>query len=68
MENLTLYSKLAALPEELKAEVSDFVDFLKSKCQKSSEKKRPQFGGGKGMFVMKPGFDEPLDDFKEYMY
>lgn len=63
MENLTLYSKLATLPEELKAEVSDFVDFLTSKRQKSNEKKRPRFGSGKGMLVMKPDFDEPLDDF-----
>ncbi len=68
MENLTLYNKLAALPAELKAEVSDFVDFLTSKSRKSSEKKKPRFGSGKGMFRMKPDFDEPLDDFKEYMY
>ena len=26
------------------------------------------FGGAKGMFVMSPDFDEPLEDFKEYMY
>ena len=26
------------------------------------------FGGAKGMFVMSPDFDEPLEDMKEYMY
>ena len=67
MDNITLYSKLALLPDELKAEVSDFVDFLATKRRKSSKKKKPRFGSGKGMFVMKPDFDEPLDDFKEYM-
>ena len=50
------------------AEVSDFVDFLATKRRKSQEKKKPRFGSGKGMFVMKPDFDEPLDDFKEYMH
>ena len=67
MDNSTLYSKLAALPDDLKSEVSDFVDFLSSKRKKISDKKKPIFGSGKGMFVMKPGFDEPLEDFKEYM-
>ena len=67
MDNSTLYSKLAALPDDLKSEVSDFVDFLSSKRKKISDKKKPIFGSGKGMFVVKPGFDEPLEDFKEYM-
>ncbi len=71
MDNITLYSKLATLPDDLKAEVSDFVDFLATKRKKSQEKKKPQFGSGKDrMFVMKPDFDEPeyYDDFKEYMH
>ena len=68
MDNSTLYSKLAALPDDLKSEVSDFVDFLASKRKKITDKKKPIFGSGKGMFIMKPGFDEPLEDFKEYMY
>ena len=32
------------------------------------EKYPSGFGGAKGMFVMSPDFDEPLEDFKEYMY
>jgi len=32
------------------------------------EKKRnPKFGCAKGTFVLAPDFDEPLEDFKEYM-
>lgn len=34
----------------------------------SLEKYPAGFGGAKGMFVMSPDFDEPLEDFKEYMY
>jgi hypothetical protein len=67
VDNILLYSKLALLPDDLKAEVSDFVDFLATKGKKTQEKEKPQFGSGKGMFIIKPDFDEPLEDFKEYM-
>lgn len=29
---------------------------------------RPRFGSARGMITMTEDFDEPLDDFKEYMY
>jgi hypothetical protein len=67
MDNLPLYNKLAALPDNLKSEVEDFIDFLSAKTNKNQQKHKPKFGSAKGMFVMKPDFDEPLDDFKEYM-
>lgn len=66
MDNIILYKKLASLPENLKKEVADFIDFLKTKNIKSSERNKPIFGSAKGMFVMKPDFDEPLEDFKDY--
>lgn len=31
------------------------------------KKRKRQFGSAKGLISMAPGFDEPLDDFKEYM-
>ena len=68
MDNSTLYIKLATLPDHLKSEVLDFIDFLATKTSKDQGPKKPVFGSGKGMFVIKPGFDEPLEDFKEYMY
>ncbi len=68
MDNTHLYSKLASLPENLKAEVEDFIDFLAKKTKKKPKNVKPKFGSGKDMFIIKPGFDEPLDDFKEYTY
>jgi hypothetical protein len=71
MENISLYSKIALLPDQMKAEVADFIDFLAAKAKKSDKVKnapKPKFGSGKGMFIMAPDFDEPLDDFKEYMH
>lgn len=37
MKDLQLYSEISALPDSLKQEVKDFVDFLNSK-KKSGEK------------------------------
>ena len=68
MNNIVLYNKLASLPDNLKAEVGDFIDFLATKAKKKQNKIKPKFGSGKDMFVIKPDFDQPLDDFKEYMY
>ncbi len=68
MDNIKLYDKLASLPDHLKVAVSDFIDFLVLKGNPEQVKKKPIFGSGKGMFILKPGFDEPMEDFKEYMH
>lgn len=70
MDNIFLYSKLSTLPENMKAEVADFIDFLISKAKKEKvikEMPKPKFGSGKGLFKMSNDFDEPLEDFNEYM-
>lgn len=69
MTDLQLYTKISSLPNNLKLEVIDFVDFLKSKkkSSKSIFKKKRVFGYAKDSITIKPSFDEPLDDFKEYM-
>lgn len=66
MTSLNLYNKLEKLPVNLKEEVADFIDFL---LEKSSQKKKavPKFGSAKGKIRMSDDFDEPLEDFKEYM-
>ncbi|MEP6927923.1 MAG: DUF2281 domain-containing protein [Ginsengibacter sp.] len=68
MDNILLYSKLAALPENMKSEVLAFIDsLLLDKTKKEPSPKKPKFGSGKGMFKMNKNFDQPLEDFKEYM-
>ncbi len=75
MDNTVLFSKLSSLPEEMKSEVIDFIDFLLTKVKKekpvtesNKEKPTPKFGSGKGFFILKDGWDDPLDEeFKEYM-
>lgn len=76
MSTIVLYSKIELLPEHLKQQVLDYIEFLLSREGKGKQppqqetprtKFKPGFGGAKGMFVMSSDFDEPLEDFKEYM-
>ncbi len=67
MDNILLYTKLTSLPENVKSEVSDFIDFLLHKTKHQPSKKKPKFGSAKGMLKMKENFDDPIDDFKAYM-
>jgi hypothetical protein len=67
MSDEQLLEKVSKLPEGLKSEVVDFIDFLLKKRGLAETKYKPVFGSGKGMFFIKPGFDEPLEDFKDYM-
>jgi hypothetical protein len=63
----TLLEKLNQLPTEKLNLVSDFVEFLMAKEKNSNGKGHRVFGSWKGMIEMSPDFDEPLEDFKEYM-
>jgi hypothetical protein len=38
-----------------------------NKRKKDNKKKQPKFGSAKGQIYISPDFDEPLEDFKEYM-
>ena len=67
MTNTTLKLEINYLPKELRAEVADFVEFLKSKSKSKPILKAREFGFAKGKIKLSPDFDEPLDEFKEYM-
>jgi hypothetical protein len=67
MTNVQLYAQISSLPSDLKKEVSDFVAFLKQKSKAGKKIKERQFGYSKDFFKVADDFDEPLEDFKEYM-
>ena len=67
MSSLSLHTKLDTLPDSLKKEVSDFVDFLIERSRSSKNKIVPKAGSAKGKIRMSADFDAPLEDFKEYM-
>ncbi len=67
MDNvISIYNKIEALPINMRKEVSHYIDFLIEKSKKEKLNK-PQFGSLKGKIKLSPDFDEPLDDFKDYM-
>lgn len=69
MTDLKLYQKISSLPDALKSEVNDFVDFLKEKkvSKQSKIKTKRSFGFAKGAIQMSKDFDEPLEDFDDYL-
>ena len=71
MNEQLINSKVQQLnSEHLKKELLFYLDYLLTKqnteVQKDT-KKIPLFGCAKGSFKMANDFDEPLDDFKDYM-
>ena len=46
--DLRLYTELSTLPTELKKEVLNFIEFLKTKAKKLNPKKQRKFGAAKG--------------------
>ena len=67
MTDLHLYSELSTLPPDLKKEVGDFIEFLKTKARKQAVQKQRTFGSAKNFFKINDDFDEPLADFKDYI-
>ena len=67
MKNQSAYIKLHSLPEKLKAQALEFIDFLYQKNKNSKQNKHPKAGFLKGKIIIGKDFNEPMDDFKEYM-
>jgi Protein of unknown function (DUF2281) len=69
MSEQLILSYMERLPDSLKSEVIDFIEFLLSKNKRliNAKKKRPKFGCAKGKYQISADFDAPLEDFKEYM-
>jgi hypothetical protein len=78
-----ILNKYISLPGKLQEEVEDFIDFLVFKQQRQEKslqkdiarkkegnkrkKKKSNFGSARGLIVIKSDFDQPIEDFKEYM-
>lgn len=67
MNSTLLYEKIEKLPPEKQAELDKIVDELLASIPKKEVENKSGFGALKGMFVMSDDFDEPLEDFKDYM-
>jgi Protein of unknown function (DUF2281) len=73
MSTTELIDLINKLPSDKQKEVEDIVQSMIANINKEIQKKptieiKPGFGGGKGIIAyMADDFDEPLDEFKEYM-
>lgn len=67
MTDTILKLEINSLPKEMRKEIADFVEFLKKKSKSKPQLKVREFGFAKGKIKLSPDFDEPLEDFKEYM-
>ena len=72
----TILETLIKLPDSLKREVLHYIEFLAAKYANNDidnainfPQKKRQAGTMKGTFVLplSEDFDEPLEDFQEYM-
>ena len=71
MEN-SIFQKYNYLPLELRKEVVDFIEFLVQKYQQKHDKqllskRLSNFGSAKGLITISDDFNEPLDEFQDYM-
>lgn len=67
-----ILEKLEHLPQDLQQKVLHYIDTLMAEQDQALEpeipsKKRRVAGTMKGMIQMSDDFDEPLEDFKDYM-
>ncbi len=67
MTNTSLKLEINTMPKALRDEVSDFVAFLKKKSKPNTKLKAREYGFAKGKIKLSADFDEPLDEFKNYM-
>jgi hypothetical protein len=67
MTDIQLYTKLSSLPQNLKNEVANFIDFIKYKSTGESLKSKKRIAGqAKDLISMKENFDDPIEGFNEY--
>jgi hypothetical protein len=68
MNDDSLHSKLDSLPKNLKKEAADFVDYLLFKeKQNQLTKNNREPGLAKNLIEINENFDDPIDEFDEYM-
>ncbi len=68
MTDVQLYTRLSGLPEGLKAQVADFIEFLQHKSAKGDLTHPPRKAGkAKGLIEIKENFDDPIEGFEEYL-
>jgi len=67
MSVIQLYTQISSLPNDLQKKVAEYISFLKYQAKKPSKQKGRTSGLAKGMISMKDNFNDPIEDFQDYM-
>lgn len=67
MSSIDLAQKIESLPGRLKKEIEDHLQRLLLEEKKKTKSLKELRGIFEGKITMSPDFDDPLEDFKEYM-
>jgi len=70
MYSSPILNQYEQLPDVYKQEADDFIEFLLYKTSKKETKLTKSRGGlgiSKGKYNMTKDFDEPLEEFREYL-
>jgi len=70
IEEKEILKQIQQLPEKLKQEVLRYAEFLQKKNEGQIQlpgNKTRKAGSAPGKYKLAPGFNEPLEDFKEYV-
>ena len=73
MSSTDLFVRINSLPDDVRRQVTDFIEFLMQRRRPSPDEgggpsgNKPIAGLLKGKIWIADDFDAPLDDFKEYM-
>ena len=67
MKNIKLYNDISLLSECSKKEVKVFLEKIKTKNKSEYQQQERKVGFAKGLLKIHDNFDDPLDDFKDYM-
>ena len=67
MTNTSLKMEINSLPKNLRDEVANFVAFLKTKSKNKTKIKTREFGFAKGKIELSSDFDDPVEDFQDYI-
>jgi hypothetical protein len=67
MNEKAISKKIKSLPADLQKEADSFVDYLIFKDGKKQTYQKRKPGMAKGLIELKEGFNDPLEDFGDYM-
>ncbi len=62
-----IFEKAQTLPEQAQDALLRLAELLAAQGKSSTPPAKPQSSIAKGLIKMGPEFDEPLEDFKNYM-